>query len=63
MLQSYMEGGKIITGGRGRGGHVGKSMGRKRGEGSGIGRDRREVQRVREYFMSFIVLLTEHKKT
>jgi hypothetical protein len=49
MLQSYLEGGKLIRGGRGR-----EAPGRKRGRGrekkravSGMGRDRREVKRVR----------------
>jgi hypothetical protein len=41
----HRRGDKIITGGRGR---EGEMRGGKRGTGSGIGRDRREVQRVRK---------------
>jgi hypothetical protein len=45
----HRRGNKIITVGRGKGNQGGREEGKgKRGAGSGIGRDRREVQRVRK---------------
>jgi hypothetical protein len=50
MLQSHLEGGKIITGGRvreGSGWTRGRGWKNEWGEVSGRGRDQREVQRAR----------------